>query len=90
MRSFFTTIAVVVALVAPAGTAVAKPLSDVGTPDGRATVLQTTTPAPEPAGEGLGAFAIVLIATGGVLALAGAASAGLHVGRRSGLHHPGV
>lgn len=91
MRSFLTTIAVVVALVASTGTAVAKPLSDVGTPDGNATLLQSTTPAPQAAPDGgLGALTIVLLATGGVLALAGAASAGVHVGRRAPLRHSGV
>jgi hypothetical protein len=90
MRSFFTTIAVVVALVASTGTAVAKPMSDVGTPDGKATGLPITTSAPEAADGGLSALTVVLLATGGAFALAGAASAGARVGRRSPLRHSGA
>lgn len=85
MKSFITPITVALALSASTGTAVALPAVDSpgSASGGTASAAQASFEAPaQPSQGGTGALTIVLLGTGGVLALAGAGSVGARVARR--------
>ena len=84
MRTVLTTITVAVALAASTGTAIAKPASEnVGPRAGVSSEpARISNAAPAAPSDGTGALVYVLIGSGGILALAGAASAGAHGARR--------
>ena len=80
MRSILTTITVAAILAASTATAAARPAADSGT----AGVPEKVSAAvPVQPSDGTGALTYVLVGVGGVVSLAGAASLGAHVARRS-------
>jgi hypothetical protein len=87
MRSFITTVVVILALGAFATTASARPAVDPPNTAGATPEIAAPVPV-EQRGHDLGAVTIVLLGAGGLIALGGGASIAAHLTRRLRAVHP--